>query len=93
MFYWDCWKYESIFKKFRNSKKFNCCYAKYSRQFRKQLFDENKLKENKGGESKLCGNDLLNEIRISFLQKTIITQINKIIDDGYEFIDTQNCLI
>lgn len=58
--------------------------------FRKQLFDENKLKEEKGvWNLKSCvGNNLLNEIRTNKFssKKTIVTQINKIIDDGYEFI-------
>ena len=58
--------------------------------FRKQLFDENKLKEEKGiWNLKSCvGNNLLNEIRTTKFssKKTIVTQINKIIEDGYEFI-------
>ena len=58
--------------------------------FKKQLFDENKLKEIKGQYTlKSCvGNNLLNEIRTNKYssKKTIVSQINKIIDDGYEFM-------
>lgn len=58
--------------------------------FKKQLFDENKLKETNGvWNLKSCvGNNLLNEIKVNRFssKKTIIAQINKIIEDGYEFI-------
>uniref|UniRef100_A0A6C0AXD1 Helicase ATP-binding domain-containing protein n=1 Tax=viral metagenome TaxID=1070528 RepID=A0A6C0AXD1_9ZZZZ len=58
--------------------------------FKKQLFDENKLKETNGvWNLKSCvGNNLLNEIKVNKYssKKTIIAQINKIIEDGYEFI-------
>ena len=58
--------------------------------FKRQLFDENKLKEENGiWNLKSCvGNNLLHEIKTNKFssKKTIITQINKIIEDGYEFI-------
>ena len=58
--------------------------------FKKQLFNENKLKNTKGQWylNSCVGNNLLKEIRANHLssKKTIISQINKLIDDGYEFL-------
>ena len=58
--------------------------------FRKQLFNENKLK-NINGQWRLnscVGNNLLNEIRANKYssKKNIVSQINKLIDNGYEFM-------
>ena len=58
--------------------------------FRKQLFNENKLKNINGQWilNSCVGNNLLNEIRANKYssKKNIVSQINKLIDNGYEFM-------